>query len=327
MLRCIQRSETDPYYNLAAEEYLLKTAAVNTFMTWRNEPSVIIGKHQNTSREINHSFIATHNLPVIRRITGGGTVYHDYGNINYSFIYTDRKENLVDFRFFTEPVILFLKSFGLHAAFEGKNNITVSGIKVSGNSAHIHKQKVLHHGTLLFSTDLDMLENAIAGHEKLYNDKAVSSIRSKVHNISKLVDADISVNKFIILFQSFIFNHFAGAYNDQLNEVEIASIKILAEEKYRTKEWNYRYSPGYEFNTEWEMQDGKYSISLEVKQGLIMKAELTGPQNKSLFLDKLATQMTGVLHEKNSIGESMKKLTFANKNEGQVMNQIIRHLF
>ena len=100
MLRCIQRQETDPYYNIAAEEYLLKAAGFNTFSTWRNDPSVIIGKHQNALKEINPSFIELNSLPVIRRITGGGTVYHDPGNLNFSFIFTDRKENFIDFREF-----------------------------------------------------------------------------------------------------------------------------------------------------------------------------------------------------------------------------------
>jgi lipoate-protein ligase A len=182
MLRCIQRTETDPYYNIAAEEYLLKTATTDTFMIWRNEPSVVVGKHQNALREINHDYIQSLNLPVIRRISGGGTVYHDPGNINFSFIYTGRKDNLVDFRHFTEPVIRFLQNSGLNAGFEGKNNIMVNGLKVSGNSAHIFRQKVLHHGTLLFNTDLDKLEKAISGGEKRFTDKAVRSVHAEVTN-------------------------------------------------------------------------------------------------------------------------------------------------
>ena len=133
MIRFIKRPETDPYYNVAAEEYILKSARQDTFMIWRNSASVIIGKHQNASKEINHSFITKYQIPVIRRISGGGTVYHDPGNINFSFIFTGRKENLIDFREFTKPVVLFLQSLGLKAVFEGKNNITVKGWKVSGN--------------------------------------------------------------------------------------------------------------------------------------------------------------------------------------------------
>jgi len=327
MLRCIQRFETDPYYNLAAEEYLLKTATSDTFMIWRNEPSVIIGKHQNTSREINHPFIESINLPVIRRITGGGTVYHDLGNINFSFIYTDRKGNLVDFRFFTKPVILFLQELGLDASFEGKNNITVNRLKVSGNSAHIFRNKVLHHGTLLFNTDLEVLEQAIAGHEECYKDKSVRSVRAEVTNIYHLLENKPSIEEFIGLFQTFIFNYFPGAFRDELNNKENESILRLAEEKYKKHEWNFGYSPEYKYDEEWATQDGKFSISLFIKQGLMLKVEISGPEASSVFLNALANQLTGTLHEKKSVSERLKKLTFANENEEKVLNQIIQHLF
>ncbi|MFA4864430.1 MAG: biotin/lipoate A/B protein ligase family protein [Bacteroidales bacterium] len=327
MLRCLQRPETDPYYNLAAEEYLLKTATADTFMIWRNEPSVIIGKHQNTSREINHPFIESINLPVIRRITGGGTVYHDLGNINFSFIYIDRKGNLVDFRFFTKPVILFLQELGLDASFEGKNNITVNRLKVSGNSAHIFRNKVLHHGTLLFNTDLEVLEQAIAGHEECYKDKSVRSVRAEVTNIYHLLENKPSIEEFIGLFQTFIFNYFPGAFRDELNNKENESILRLAEEKYKKHEWNFGYSSEYKFDEEWATQDGKFSISLFIKQGLMLKVEISGPEASSVFLNALANQLTGTLHEKKSVSERLKKLTFANENEEKVLNQIIQHLF
>ena len=327
MLRCIKRSETDPYYNLAAEEYLLMNATVNTFMTWCNEPSVIVGKHQNTSREINHTFIDSLNLLVIRRITGGGTVYHDLGNINFSFIYTDRNENLVDFRYFTKPVILFLQELGLDAAFEGKNNITVDGLKVSGNSAHIFKNKVLHHGTLLFNTDLDALEQAIAGREANYKDKSVRSIRSKVANISDLLKKEISAEKFIGLFQDYSLNYFTGVFKDNLHPEETEAIQKLSEEKYKTLRWNIGYSPEYLYYAEWEMQNGKWEISLVVKEGKILKAEFTGPRANSSFLKTISNQITGEPHEKKSVSERLKKLTFANEYEEQILDQISQHLF
>jgi len=327
MLRCIQRSETDPYYNLAAEEYLLKNAVVNTFMTWRNEPSVIIGKHQNTSREINHTFVDSLHLPVIRRITGGGTVYHDHGNVNFSFIYTDRTENPVDFRFFTKPVILFLKEHGLDASFEGKSNITVNGLKVSGNSAHIHRNKVLHHGTLLFNTDLDKLEKAIAGREEQYEDKSVRSVRAAVTNISGLLKDEITVEGFITLFREFIMNYFPGAYQEELTSQEKELISRLVEEKYKTNMWNFGYSPEYYYADEWETQEGMYSISLLVKEGSIRQIEINGPEFHSKFINQMEALMHGVQHEKKSISERFKNLTFANEIEEQILNQIIRHLF
>jgi lipoate-protein ligase A len=327
MLRCIQRSETDPYYNLAAEEYLLKTATVNTFMTWRNEPSVIVGKHQNTSREINHPFIESCNLPVIRRITGGGTVYHDLGNINFSFIYTDRKDNPVDFRYFTEPVIKFIQELGLNASFEGKNNITIDGLKVSGNSAHLYKNKVLHHGTLLFNSDLGALKKALAGRKDHYKDKSVRSIRSKVANICDLLKEEISVEEFIGLFRNFIIKNFNDAYLHELQPKEKEAIQNLAEEKYKSYKWNFGYSPEYYYDDDYETKEGRFSISLSVKDGLIIKAEITGPENYINVLKRLSEILNDAFHEKKSILERLKTLTFANEMEKRILYQIIRHLF
>jgi lipoate-protein ligase A len=327
MLRCIKRTETDPYYNLAAEECLLKSSVNNTFMTWRNEPSVVIGKHQNALREINHDYVNSMNLPVIRRISGGGTVYHDPGNINFSFIYTDRKENLVDFRYFTEPIISFLQSCGLEATFEGKSNIAVNGLKVSGNSAHIFRQKILHHGTLLFNTDLDALEKAISGRDEQYNDKSVRSVRAKVANISNLLEKKMSAEEFTAKFNSFIFNRFSGSYIDELISSERESIKKLAKEKYRDYNWNYGYSPEYEYNEEWAVKGENYSILLSVKGGIIMKSEIKVPGLDSFLLKAIADQLTGTMHEKKSILERLKKLNFVNDYEEQVLNQIIQHLF
>lgn len=327
MLRCIQRLETDPYYNIAAEEFLFKNSDSDTFMTWRNEPSVIIGKHQVASREINHFFVESQKLPVIRRITGGGAVYHDLGNINFSFIYSDRKENPVDFIFFTKPIILFLRKWGLNATFEGKNNISVDGLKISGNSAHIYKNKVLHHGTLLFNTDLESLAKSVKGSEEHYKDKSVRSVRAEIANISSLLKEKLSVEEFMSSFGKFIFTTFPGSYHDDLNSIEKESIARLVEEKYKKLAWNYGYSPEYWFDDAWKTEDGDFAISLFVKEGMIREAKISGPGSCSLVLEKLADQMTGVFHEKKSVLESLKKLTFASGIEDQILKQILQHLF
>jgi lipoate-protein ligase A len=327
MLRFIQRSETDPYYNLAAEEYLLKSASVDTFMIWRNDPSVIIGKHQNTLKEINASFIESNHLPIIRRITGGGTVYHDTGNVNFTFIFANRRENLIDFREFTKPVIQFLENLGLNAVLEGKNNIVVDGYKVSGNSAHLHKNKVLYHGTLLFNTDLDMLNRAITGREEAFKDKAVRSVRANVTNIKNLLAKEISVEQFVLRFRDFIFKYYENVFEDELYQEDKQAIRKLAEDKYKTYPWNFGYSPEYEYHAEWIYQDGKWAVSLLVKAGIIMQATVTGPPGYSLFLKKITKSLTEMPHEKKSLSERLKKLTFADRSEKNMANLIINKLF
>ncbi|HOX77994.1 MAG TPA: lipoate--protein ligase [Bacteroidales bacterium] len=327
MLRFIQRQETDPYYNLAAEEHIFQSAAEDTFMTWRNNPAVIIGKHQNALKEINTDFVEKYQIPVIRRITGGGTVYHDPGNINFSFIFTQRRENLIDFREFTRPIILFLHSLGLDAAFEGKNNITVDGWKVSGNSAHLYKNKILYHGTLLFDTDHERLEKTIRGNERLFKDKSVGSIRSKTINIKEITKNEISMDQFISQFQKFIFNYFEGYSLHILNEEDRSSIKKLVDTKYKSYEWNFGYSPDYVFNNRFYFKDEEYAVSIQVKKGKIELADIKGPATNIITLNQLETLLSGLYHQKSSIRKAFDQIPVKTPSLTEFLNFLISKLF
>ena len=184
----IQNSTTDPYFNIAVEEYLLKNFTDDCFILYQNKPSIIIGKHQNTLAEINYQYVKENNIAVVRRLSGGGTVYHDLGNLNFSFIKNSGNDkNLVDFKMYTTPIIEVLKQLGVNAEFGGHNDIQVNGFKISGNAEHIFKKRVLHHGTLLFSSDLSILNNAIKAPENRYSDKAVKSVRAVVANIKDFI--------------------------------------------------------------------------------------------------------------------------------------------
>jgi len=207
---CIKNENKDPFFNIASEEYIFRNFSEDCFMLWRSEPSVIVGKHQNTLAEINWGFIKKNDIKVVRRLSGGGTVYHDPGNLNFTFLKHGRKEKLMDFEMFTDPVIKALAKMSVIAKFEGKNDLRVNGLKISGNSEHIFRNKVLHHGTLLFDSNLDNLENAIKNEKDHYSDKAVKSIRSQVTNISSHLNNNLSISEFKELMQSFMFNYFPG---------------------------------------------------------------------------------------------------------------------
>jgi lipoate-protein ligase A len=265
----IQRPHTDPYFNLAAEEYLLRTVEEDCFMLWVNEPSVVVGKHQNAFAEVDRQYVKAKNIPVIRRITGGGTVFHDPGNLNFSFISEGEKDKLVDFRRFTQPVIDYLQGRGLSARFEGKNDIRIDGLKVSGNAEHVYRNKVLHHGTLLFSSQLQNLNRAIRGQEALFRDKAVRSVRSKVANIADLLSEPITLDE----FREGIVDHLkANNRNFQsvsLSRTDEQAIRQLADKKYRTWEWNFGYSPTFVFEKIIHFRDQKIEVRMEVKNGII----------------------------------------------------------
>jgi lipoate-protein ligase A len=265
-------------------------------------------------------------LPVIRRISGGGTVYHDPGNINFSFIFTKRKENLIDFREFTRPVIGFLEHCGLNASFEGKNNIVVNDVKVSGNAAHLHKNKVLYHGTLLFSSDLDVLNKSISGKDHSFQDMAVRSVRAKVGNICDLLPEKMSAVEFMARFYDFILHKLTDSYPDDLQEVEKEEIQKLSEEKYGQYAWNYGYSPEYRYQEFWQNEEGGFSVFINVKDGLINRIEINGPEVFLPVFQEIIEALSGMRHEKKSISSKLKNLTFVEGKENEIAQEISRHL-
>lgn len=327
MLQIIHRPETDPYFNLAAEEYILKKANVNTFMVWRNEPSVIIGKHQNRSREINHAFIDSNRIPIIRRITGGGTVYQDPGNINFSFIYTDRRENLVDYHLFTKPIVGFLRKLGLNAAFEEKSNIIIDGWKVSGNSAHVFRGKTLHHGTLLFDTNLDKLEQSIRSREDQYDDRSVRSVRKKVANIRPLLEDKMTTEAFISTFTEFVSAFYNDATSAVLAENDRQAIHTLIDEKYNTPEWNIGYSPACRFSNSWPSPAGTLQVTFDIRGGRIERFRLTGSGLPVHLSAKIENCLERCWHDYKSVVRELKNITFASETERAIVNQLAGHLF
>ena len=281
----IERPETNPYFNIAAEEYVLKHFEEDVLMLWQSEPSVIIGKHQNTLTEVNLDFIRDNHIPVIRRISGGGTVFHDLGNLNYTLITTGTvQERLIDFHKFTKPVRVFLSAFGIHSEFEGKNNLSIQGRKFSGNSAHVFKKRVMHHGTLLFETDLDRLEKSIHPDKLNIKDKAVQSIRATVGNIAEHLPADYSISQFRNAFKNFLFGYLQISKIRSFSPAAISEIEKLADKKYKQWEWNFGYSPAYTFQNEVD----NISVKLFVKNGIINEIEIEGEiESKELLTERL----------------------------------------
>jgi lipoate-protein ligase A len=209
------------------------------FMLWRNEPSIIIGKHQNPLTEINFDYVKKHEIPVIRRISGGGTVYQDLGNLNYTFIVKGVKDKLVDYPRYTAPIADFLRTLGLTAKLINKSDLVIDGMKISGNAEHVHKTKVLHHGTLLYSTSLEDIQEALKVHDQ---DKSVHSVRSRksiTTNIINHMEYPIDILAFKDSLFKFIFNQNKDNIIHTINQNDKHKIDELIVKKYNTWEWNY----------------------------------------------------------------------------------------
>ncbi|MCB2145811.1 MAG: lipoate--protein ligase [Deltaproteobacteria bacterium] len=270
---CLIHSETEPAVNLAAEEYLLKNADEDCFMLWRNHNAIIVGRNQNTMAEIDPDFVERHGIRVVRRITGGGAVYHDLGNINFTFIKATNGNPDIDFAAHTRPILSFLNHLSVPAELDKHNDLIVNGLKISGNAQHIHKKRVLHHGTLLFDADLTMLTAALQVDPATYHDKAVQSIRSRVTNIRSHMAVPLSVEAFMESLMATI----RDATNGQTTAFSAAdrtAIEELAERKYRSWEWNYGASPDYRFKKSTRTPRGNIAVSLEVQEGTIRALRL-----------------------------------------------------
>ena len=302
---CIVNENMDPFFNVASEEYIFRNFKKDCFMLWRSEPSVIVGKHQNTLAEINWDFIKKHDIKVVRRLSGGGTVYHDPGNLNFTFIKHGRKGKLIDFEKFTDPVIKALAKMSVIAKFEGKNDLKLKGLKISGNAEHIFRDKVLHHGTLLFDTNLDNLENVIKKEKDHYSDKAVKSIRSQVTNISSHIKNNISISEFREIMQSFMFNYFPGTLLYHFTNEDIKKISKLVEEKYSGWEWNYGCSPRYIMKKVITAGEHKIAVEFTVSKGIIENFQM---DDQGVFGDvtgKICAAVTGLQHEETSLAKKL----------------------
>jgi lipoate-protein ligase A len=302
---CIIRHETDPYFNLAAEEYVLKYFKQDCFMLWRNEPAIIVGKHQNTLAEINAEFVKENQIRVVRRLSGGGAVFHDLGNLNFTFIASGEHHQLVDFRKFTFPILEVLEKLGIEAKFEGRNDLTIGGRKFSGNAEHVYKSRVLHHGTLLFSAEMADLSGALNVDPDKFTDKAVKSVRSRVTNISEHLQSPMTV----LEFRDHIMNHIrettANTQIYRFTEEDIQAINRLREEKYITWEWNYGYSPKYNFTKAIKTNGGKLEVALEVVNGTIEKARFYGDYFNKLDPSDIESALEGTIHSESAISERL----------------------
>ena len=270
---CIKSTSNDPYFNLATEEYLLKNSTEDIFMLYVNDPSLIIGKHQNTISEINIEYALSKNIKVARRLSGGGTVYHDRGNLNFCFISTTEGDNKVNFKRYTRPILELLWHLGLNARMGGRNDLIAEGFKISGNAEHIYRNRVLHHGTLLYDSNLDELSKLLKVNLTRFKDKSVQSKRSQVINISDILEKKITFDSFTNkIFKRQMLLPGSQKYSLTANDKE--QINKLVEFKFRTWEWNYGYSPKYLYRNSVVINDCQIELQLNVEKGIIITVEV-----------------------------------------------------
>ena len=307
---CINLKNNNPFYCLAAEEYLLKNFDDDIFMLWQSDKTVVVGKHQNALGEVNYRYVRENDITVARRISGGGTVYHDAGNVNFAFIKNVKSPAEISFKQFTEPVVEALAQLDIEAATSGRNDLLIKGLKISGNAEHIFKNRVLHHGTLLFNSDLENLGNSITVIPGKYTSKAVQSNRSKVANIAPFLKKDLDIEEFIDFLIGVQLKK-EGAESYTISADEEKAINKLADEKFTTWEWRWGYSPKYTFTNKVEIDGRTLEIFLKIKKGRIVNANLHG----NYFVEPYATELSALLLGKSHFYEDIRHLLGTDNEE------------
>jgi lipoate-protein ligase A len=305
---CIQLKNNDPYFCLAAEEYLLKNFSEDIFMLWQSENTVVLGKHQNAMAEINYPFVHKNGITVARRISGGGTVFHDAGNVNFAYIRNVNSPAEISFKLFTRPVVEALAKLEVTATSSGRNDLLVDGKKISGNAEHVFKNRVLHHGTLLFNSNLETLGQSIKVIPGKYHGKAVQSNRSVVTNILPFLKKQLSVNDFSsFLLEVQLGNSENSVY--ELNEKDNRAIQKLVDEKFSTWDWNYGYSPKYTFKNEFIFEGKQLKVELQVEKGRITESDCSGDFFTKKEWEILNKSLLGERHFYKNIREKLELIS------------------
>lgn len=310
MMYYIRSVDYDAALNLALEQYVFdRLDRGNSYMMlWQNANAIIVGKHQNTVEEINVSYVKEHDIQVVRRLSGGGAVYHDMGNINFTFI-TDAGDEKFDFAFFCYPVVRILQSLGVNAGISGRNDMTIDGMKFSGNSQYIKQRRVMHHGTIMFDSDLNVLSKALTVSKDKIESKGLKSTYSRVTNVRPHITRDCGTEQFMDILEEQLIKQF-DAQKIPPEAINMDEVYRIRAETYDTWEWNYGYSPDYSIRKKRRFDGvGEIEVRMEVSDGYIRHLVFFGDFFAKKEHDELINILIGVKLNVSFIGEALSHLS------------------
>lgn len=328
MLLIDNQGITDPRINLAIEEYALKNLDIEEtyLLFYINEPSIIIGKNQNTVEEINTEYVEDNGIHVVRRLSGGGAVYHDLGNLNFSFITKDDGDSFHNFQKFTEPVTEALQKLGVNAELSGRNDLMAEGRKISGNAQFSTKGRMFSHGTLLFDSEIESVVSALKVKKDKIESKGIKSIRSRVANISEFLDEKITIEEFRTLLLKNIFGDLGEIPEYKLTDEDWERIHQLSRERYQNWDWNYGRSPKFDLQHSHRFPVGQIDIRLNVTKGKIEGCKIYGDFFGVGDVSEIENKLTGIRYEKSEIEKALEgveiKRYFGNVTKEEFVNLV-----
>jgi lipoate-protein ligase A len=311
-MKFIENTSIDPHYNLAFEEYIFKylNEDEDFVLLWRNGPSIIVGKNQNTVEEINMEFVKENNINVVRRVTGGGAVYHDLGNLNFSFIAKADSNEKIDFKTYNVPIIKALEKLGVKCELSGRNDLVIDGKKFSGIAQSITKGKVLNHGTLLFDSKLETLSKALNVKRDKIESKGIKSVESRVTNIKSYVKEDADVLEFKNLLLTNIFEYFNEPIEIyELSQEDRENIQRMVDERYGTWEWNYGRSPKFNYKGYKRFAGGCVEARLQVENGLVDNCKIYGDFFAKGDISVLEDRLKGIKYDFDEVEKSLSDIS------------------
>ncbi len=324
-MRIILNQCHDPAFNLALEEYALTQMDMDMVILWRNAKAVIIGNNQNAVEEINVDYVRENNIAVIRRQSGGGAVFHDLGNINYTVIHKLGENDFSNYAKFTAPICEYLQTLGVKAELKGRNDLLIDGMKFSGNAQAVKNGRIMHHGCILFNADVSDLAKSLVPKTEKIESKGIKSVRSRVTNVYSHLPVPMTAEE----FYNGIADHFRKQDMEEymLTKEDIAAIQKLVEEKYSQWEWNFGKSPAYNWENSRHYPFGIVDARLNVKDGVMEEVHIFGDffgiQNKEALEQKLQ----GVRHDRQAIAQALDGVDLQQYIHGITLEDFLNLIF
>ncbi|MEG0383469.1 MAG: lipoate--protein ligase [Solibacillus sp.] len=321
---------TDPRINLAIEEYVLKNMDIEKddyLLFYINQPSIIIGKNQNTIEEINTDYVEENDIIVVRRLSGGGAVYHDLNNLNFSFLTKDDGDSFNNYKKFTQPVVDALAKLGVNSELSGRNDILAEGKKVSGNAQYSTRGRMFSHGTLMFNLDIDAVVSSLKVKQDKIESKGIKSVRSRVANIIDFLPEKITVEQFRMEILKSIFDGEENIQYYELTEADWAKIHEISKSRYQEWDWNYGKSPRFNIQKSQRFPSGSIDLRLEVSKGIIEEITVFGDFFGVGDVEEIEQLLVGTKYDRTAIEDKLKTIDIPNYFGGITKEEFLQLIY